>query len=181
MEQLLKKNFWGIVVILLVIANVATLAGIWYLKANRDRGITQQLNTANFIIKQVGFDTRQQLVYHQLVEEHRAHVGAIQSELKNAKDALFNSISDPGFSPGELDSLSSVIGNCEKRLDMLTYQHFKQVRALCKDQQKNKFDNIIKQVMRMMGPQGRRPPGPPPHQNGQRPPPPLDGPGPPPQ
>jgi len=69
-----------------------------------------------------------------------------------------------------------------------TFEHFKKVRALCNEEQKKKFDAIIKQAIGMMGQQqgrpqgpppdgnrnGMHPDGPPPMQDGQMPPPPPE-------
>ncbi|OCX53462.1 hypothetical protein BEL04_03940 [Mucilaginibacter sp. PPCGB 2223] len=187
MDQLLKNRMWGFIVGVLVLANIATLAGFWYLKLHTDinkpadtpRG---QENTKSFIIAQLGLNQSQQQAYGELVQHHRQNVGLIQERLHEAKDAFFNSLSDTKTTQVQLDSLSAHIVACESKLDMLTYEHLKKVRALCNDQQKEKFDNIIKQVLRMMGPAGGRPQGPPPPQ-GQGgnfpPPPPGDGQGPP--
>lgn len=181
MDQVLKNRMWGFIVGILVVANIATLGGFWYIKFHNNNAVglpRGQANTKNFIITQLGLNASQQQTYEQLVQQHRQKVGAIQEELHRAKDAFFNSVARPETSQAELDTLSSNIANYEKQLDMLTYQHFKQVRALCNNEQKAKFDNIIKQVMRMMGPGGGRPPRGP---GGDLPPPPEDGQGPPPQ
>jgi len=186
MDQVLKTKLWSLILGILVFANIATLAGFWYFKFHNGEQVALPQGgpggAAQFIIKQVGFDERQQHDYLELVSEHQQQVSVIRKKLRMNKDALFNSFGDPSFTQLALDTLTSAIGDCEKRLDMLTYRHFKQVRALCDAQQKIKFDNIIKQVMRMMGPMpGGRPPGPPPMGgNGNFPPPPPDGQGPPP-
>jgi periplasmic protein CpxP/Spy len=186
MDQVLKNRMWGFIVGILVVANIATLAGFWYLKLHSDKGSEQprgQYNTKQFIIARLGLNTAQQQAYDKLVQQHRENVGMVQEELRNAKDGFFNSIAHPETPQARIDTLTSTIAKAEKKLDLLTYEHFKKVRALCNDQQKLRFDNIIKQVMRMMGPAGGRPQGPPPPQQGQGgdfPPPPGDGQGPPP-
>ena len=184
MDQVLKNRMWGFIVGILVVANIATLAGFWYIKLHSDKIVELprgQASTKAFIVTQLGLNASQQQTYEQLVQQHRQNVGIIQEELRGAKDAFFNSVAHPETTQAQLDALSSNIANYQKELDMLTYQHFKKVRALCNDEQKVKFDNIIKQVMRMMGPAGGRPQGPPPPrgQGGDFPPPP-DGQGPPP-
>ena len=185
MDQLLKNRMWGLIVCILVLANMATLAGFWYIKLHSENKGRQlppgQANTKNFIIKQLQFDQSQQQAYTELVQQHRENVGAVQNQLRRAKDAFFDSISDPGTTQAQVDSLSAHIAGYERKLDVITYEHFKKVRALCNDQQKTKFDNIIKQALQMMGPAGGRPQGPPPQgQGGNFSPPPGDGQGPPP-
>lgn len=176
MDRVLKNRMWSFIVGLLVVANIATLAGFWYLKLRNDKIAEPpgQSNTKNFIITQLGLNGAQQQAYGKLVQQHRQNVQILQEELRNAKDEFFNSIAHPETPQAKLDTLASTIAKAEKSIDMLTYQHFKQVRALCNDEQKLKFDNIIKQVMRMMAPGGGRPQGPPPPRGpgGELPPPP---------
>jgi len=187
MDQLLRNRMWGFVVGVLVFANMATLAGFWYIKLHTNDNKTAalppgQANTKNFIIKQLQFDESQQQAYTELVRQHRENVSAVQQQLHQAKNAFFDSISNPETTQAQVDSLSARIAGCERKLDIITYEHFKKIRALCNDQQKAKFDNIIKQALQMMGPAGGRPQGPPPQgQGGNFPPPPDDGQGPPPQ
>jgi len=192
MDQVLKNKVWTTILAILFIANVGTLAGFWYIKLhgnNAANGPGGRPDASGFIIKQLNFNADQQAKYKQLIIEHQQDINQIQPQLHHAKDAFFSSIGQPVVPQAKLDSLSSAIGDYEKQLDMLTYQHFKKVRALCDAEQKAKFDQIIAQVMRMMGPMpGGRPQGPPPPRGdgGNYPPPPdgqgpLPGQGPPPQ
>ncbi|WP_315816860.1 hypothetical protein [Paraflavitalea speifideaquila] len=50
------------------------------------------------------------------------------------------------------------IGILQKQLDLITFQHFQRVRALCKPEQVLKFDTVVKEIVnRMTG--GWRNPG----------------------
>ncbi|MGZ3904989.1 MAG: hypothetical protein ACXVC6_14910, partial [Bacteroidia bacterium] len=46
------------------------------------------------------------------------------------------------------------------QMELLTYDHFKKIRAICKPDQQKKFDEVINKALEMMGPP--RPGGPPP-------------------
>jgi hypothetical protein len=77
------------------------------------------------------------------------------------------------------DSLAQLIANNQKQIELVTYSHFAQVRAICTDTQKAEFDKIIGDVIKKMNGPGNG--GPPPPREGQGPPPPPgDGQGPPP-
>ena len=181
MEAIYKNKLWSAVLLVLVIANVATLGIFWHYKMKEKPTTTEQgpANTANFVIAQTGFSMEQQLAYRKLIEEHQERVRSAQNDLRETKDQLFDMLSDTTVSQQKIDSLTGIIGKTEQALDAETFRHFKQVRALCTPVQKIKFDNIIKQVMRMMGPQAGRPQGPPPPDragaDGMPPPPPADG------
>lgn len=194
----MKSKFIGIVLVLLVMANIVTLGTFWYYKihhvsANAPAGGQGPSQAQAFVIKQVGFNTEQQKTYIALVQQHQQKVRALRDQLHTAKDNFFDLLSDTTASAKTIDTASSTIGRLEKELDELTFTHFKQVRAMCTSEQKVKFDNCIKEVMRIMAPPpGGRPQGPPPGgggfkdgpPNGMPPPgegPPPRGEGPPPQ
>jgi protein CpxP len=188
----MKNKLLGSILILLVLANIATLGVFWYYKihnmpASRPMGDERRGNgnASAFIIKQVGLDAKQQAAYAELVKQHQQKVRAVRDELHLAKDDFFNLLSDSTASPQVINAASLATGKLEQRLDVLTFEHFRQVRALCTAEQKIKLDNCIKQVMRMMAPPPGvgRPPGPPPGANGNpqdMPPPSPPGEGPPP-
>ena len=177
----MKNKFLGIVLVFLVIANLVTLGIFWYYKIHKSQqGPPEQGggNASAFIIKQVGFNAAQQKQYAELVKQHRLKVRSIRDELHIAKDQFFDMLSDTTVTAMQVDAASSNIGKLEKEVDVLTFEHFRQVRHLCTPEQKVKLDNCIKQVMRMMGPKpGGRPQGPPPDGRGM--PPPGEGPPPP--
>jgi hypothetical protein len=54
----------------------------------------------------------------------------------------------------DLDSLSEN----QDKIELLTFQYFKQVRALCDASQKQKFDKIIGEALKMMRPSPPPPP-----------------------
>lgn len=194
----MKNRLVGIVLVFLVLANIATLGVFWYYKihigaAGQATGHPgdRRAQASAFIIKQVGFTAAQQKQYLSLVQQHQQQVRRIREQLHLAKDALFDSLSDTTITQPRIDELAAAIAALDKELDIQTYAHFKQVRAICTPEQKIKLDNCIKQVMRMMAPPADERPGGPPRgeggsfgPQGQPPaggmPPPRDGEGPPP-
>lgn len=65
-------------------------------------------------------------------------------EMRKAKDSLFRLMTKPGISDSVVNSVADVIAQKQKALDLQTFNHFKNVRALCKDQaQAVKYDSAI--------------------------------------
>ncbi|MBK7306323.1 MAG: hypothetical protein IPI88_04325 [Chitinophagaceae bacterium] len=57
-----------------------------------------------------------------------------------------------------VESFSKKIGNLEEQRDVFTFRHFQKLRAICTNEQKIRFDSIIQQALRQMGPpRGPRP------------------------
>jgi polyhydroxyalkanoate synthesis regulator phasin len=185
---MMKNRLLGIVLILLVLANMVTLGIFWYYKIHNAQPPANQHGgrsaASAFIIKEVGLNAEQQKAYQELIRQHQEKVKALNEQLHFAKDSFFDMLSDSTVSATNINAASATIGKLEAEIDLLTFEHFKQLRKLCNADQKVKLDNSIKQVLRMMAPPGGgRPQGPPPPRgegrNGPQsdmPPPPGEGP-----
>jgi protein CpxP len=149
------KNKWLVAgIILLLLLNIATIALLWTGKPKqmppRQRG-----DAAEFIINEVGFDAAQQRQYHSLIDEHQKNSRALRDEIKIAKDKFFDQLSTSDSSDQGTKDASAEVMKRIQQLDMTTFEHFKQVRAICRPDQQKKFDAIIHNAIGLMGP---RPP-----------------------
>ncbi len=180
-----KNKWWLIAVIVLLAINTATLTIFWLerkghglLLGSHPKGAEAQA----FLIKELTLDSAQQVQYLVLVKAHRKSTNEIKKELKNAKDVFFTLLGDSTASEATVKQAADSASTVETQLDLLTFKHFQQIRSICTPAQKAKFVNVIKTVVRMMGPNQQRPQGPPPHglHQGERPngPPPEEGEGP---
>lgn len=153
-----NKKILTVLVVLLLVANAATIGLFWFKKENKP----QQLKggPAKFIIKELGLNNRQQEQYLVLVEKHQQGVRQLRDEIKEAKDDFFGLLSQPNLAEAEKQKAAKMVSAATEKLDLLTFNHFAEVRAICTAEQQKKFDNIIKQVIQMMGeqhPKGREP------------------------
>lgn len=167
-----NKKVLTILVLLLLIANVVTIALFW-LKGG-DKPTQIKGGPAKFIIKELNLNSQQQEQYLTLVEEHQTGVRRIRAEIKEAKDTFFGLLRQPQITEPEKIAASKKISAFTEQLDLFTLNHFAKLRAICDAKQQKKFDEIIKQVIQMMGEQRNRkgppplpdahhPDGPPPH------------------
>ena len=162
-----NKKILSVLVVLLLLANVATIAFFWFNKENKPE--QSRNGAALFIINQLNLDKSQQEKYLALVKEHQLGVRSIRDEIKVAKDNFFSLLSQSNVTEKEKQSAAKTISASTEKLDLFTFKHFAKVRSICNITQQQKFDTIIKQVMQMMGEQ---------HPNGRGPQhgPPMDGP-----
>ena len=152
-----KNKLLTWLVILLLIANAATIAMFWLGKPKRPPA--PQGSAIDFLIKELNLDAKQQEQYKKLADEHRQAAEKIRQQVKEAKDSLFDLIKDPAVSDSVKQARAAIAGKKIEQIDLLTLNHFQQVRQLCNTEQQKKFDMIIQQVTAMMG-QPRPPMGP---------------------
>src|SRR5262245_57364977 len=89
-----KRKFltWALVVLLL--ANIATIMVFWIDRSKRPqagRGRPDQ-----FLIKELAFDKQQEEKYRELVSAHRARAEQLRREVRDAKDHFFGLLQQPG-------------------------------------------------------------------------------------
>lgn len=149
-------------VIFLIIANVAVLATILIMhnKQGHQRG-----TPADYLVKELDLNEDQQNKLHTLAKEHHEQSEKIKEQIKKSRENFFNLISQSkNDSSKNIDSLRltflSETTTKLRELEQLTFDHFKQIRAICTPQQQKKFDEIIEDVLQMIasgppqGPQG---------------------------
>ena len=162
MNTITKSRLLSAVVILLLLANIATLATFWWTKVKAP--LPQQANgrAADFLIKELAFDVKQQAAYRQLINEEHEQTRGVKEALRASKDAFVELFKSDSINANQVQQVTAEAGKQQQLLDIAVIEHFRKVRVLCTDDQKKKFDTIIQQVLRMMvGPQG-----PPPNRNG---------------
>jgi protein CpxP len=76
-------------------------------------------------------------------------------------DLYFGMLKTDNPDKNKVDSVATLIGAKRKELATATFEHFQQLRAICRDDQKKLFDATIDDIARMVT--GPHPPDGPPH------------------
>ena len=166
------NNRWlSVVTLLLLTANIITLALLWTNKKNErdsDKPQPQQGGQVfEFITHELTLDSTQQQAYKKLREEHQAGVRPLQDSIRKAKDRFFDLMQDTNVTEYIIQEYSKKIGELEQQREVFNFKHFQKLRAICNKEQQIKFDKIIKDVLRRMG-GPKRPQGPPPPERDDR-------------
>ncbi len=159
---MLKNNRWlSIATLILLVANIVTLTLLW---TNKKNDATDKKDPPapvfEFLTKELQLNEQQQAAYKLLRDKHQADQKKFRDSIRKAKDALFSLLKQPNVADSLLQEYSRRATAFDQQLDIITFKHFQEVRALCNTEQQKKFDTIIQDVLRRMaGPRrGRRPP-----------------------
>ena len=136
---------------MLLLINIGTIAFIWLDKKPPHRPGGVPGGPAKFIIKELRLSPKQEADFMALVKEHRQMANNNRDRIDELREQLFTQLIKPEANVNPV-ALSDSIATREKAIDLGTYQHFAKVKALCDDRQKKHFDEIIKQILDMMGP-----------------------------
>lgn len=161
------NNRWlSVVTLLLLTANIVTLALLWTNK-NKETGGDKFPPPAQgrgevfeFLTNELKLSSAQQEAYRKLRDEHQAGQKELQDNIRKAKDALFSLLKQPGVADSLVHMYSRKAVEADQQLDEFTFRHFQKLRAICNAEQQEKFDKIIQDALRRMVPPRRQEPPP---------------------
>jgi Spy/CpxP family protein refolding chaperone len=157
MNTVAKNKLLTWLVILLLVANAASIAMFWLSRGKKPpapKGTPQE-----FLVRELKLDSKQQEQFDVLRKEHRKAADQLREKIKEAKESFFDLLKQANVTDSLKQSAAKNVSTYTEELDLLTLDHFQKLRALCTAEQQKKFDEIIQQVTRMMG-APRPPPGP---------------------
>jgi periplasmic protein CpxP/Spy len=177
MEPTAKNKVLYIILALLVILNVVSLGSMWLMKC-RDRhpmgpmgpgmqhqqgmqphhpGMPPMMDGKMFLSEELKFTPEQNEKFAKLRDEHFTSSRKLMEEMHKSMDDMMEQVkTKDGDAKAEEYAVKS--SGIQKELQLLAYKHFKSIREICDDKQKEKFDSILKDVTKMMAPQGPPPP-----------------------
>jgi protein CpxP len=156
-----SKKIITLLILVLFAVNLITLGCFWFgRKHGPSSGMPEHGGPAAFLIRELKLTEDQQQQFEKLKRAHHEHIEQVQDSLHELRELFFHelSVSDTR----KADSLAKVIGEKQSSIERITFDHFKQVRAICTPEQQKRFDEVIQEALRMMGGPPGGPHGPPP-------------------
>ena len=141
-----NTRFLKIVIVFLLLINLGTISFMWFNKPHHNDRV------GGFFEKELQFTPKQVSLFEGLKEEHRSKMDVLKEESKKLHDAYFDLLKNPSVDPTSVTQKASEIAKVKEKEELVTFYHFQKVRAICDDNQKIKFDKIIKEAARMMAP-----------------------------
>ena len=164
-----KSRWFGAIIILLLLINAATIIFLFIGKNKHHLPPPQNGGAFAFLVKELALDSNQKNEYQKLRDQHGNSVEGLRMQLKNNKDSLFDLLKVSSVADANVHQKLDSIASLNRKIDEITFSHFKQVRAICNPQQQIKFDEVIAQAMQMQAPKQEHPHRRPPP-NGEKPP-----------
>ena len=142
-----KIRLLSIVVGLLLVLNLVIL--FLLVPGKRDgsfRGMPEhdREGPKRMIIKKLRFDKEQVAEYEKLIQLHRHAVSDLEDQIKETKRNLYLTLSDKKQTGR--DSLENRLGQLQKLMEAVHYNHFADIRNLCKPGQLPYFDELSRKL-----------------------------------
>lgn len=139
------KTLW-IVIVILTALNIATLISLWLVQ-NPDEPLPsprQRTATRPFLERRLNFTESQSEAYSNLRQAHFQKAGRIYSQIRNQKSRLYSEL-DAGDTA--YTDIAERIGQLHAELEILTFEHFRQVRELGDPEQQRRMDSVMQDVV----------------------------------
>ena len=143
MKNIVKIKLTNWLIVLLITANVATLAFFWVGHLKNERANSPK----EFLAAKLNFSGSQRDAYFELAKEHNEAAKIIREQVKIDKDNFFQLLKSDTIIDSARNNAAGRVSMSIQSLDILTFEHFKKVRTLCTAAQKPKFDELIQKMV----------------------------------
>lgn len=167
--DIFKKYRWmtaGFVTMLLL--NLVLVATVWftYLRP-RPAGPEFQMRTQQWLASELEFSAEQRRQLGELQHQHMQAMHQHMNQIQEYRRQLF--LARQQEDAPRNDSLTARIGRMQAEMEQSLSHHFQQIREICTPEQRQRFDEVLQQVLqrtdrqqgmqRRQQPQGQRRPG----------------------
>jgi periplasmic protein CpxP/Spy len=108
------------------------------------------------IIELLHFDNEQVTQYEALIKHHRESIRTLRDNLRETKSNLYHTLNEENSA--DKDSLTNELGALQKKIEAVHYNHFMEIKKLCKPDQLGYFNTLTDELADFFNPEkeGRR-------------------------
>jgi len=137
-------------VIVLVILNISMIVFFMVIKPREFKDFR---NGSRIIItEKLNFNEPQKEQFKKVIEKYIQKIKIYESQILNTKENLYLQLSQPQVNLKTRDSLISVLGDLQKQVETARFEHFKQIREICRTpEQKADFKALTLELAKKIG------------------------------
>lgn len=143
------------IIAILVIANLALLAYFFWPRDKKSHGGRESSKpdmVSYSLEKSVGFDDQQMTKYSEIKKSHKEKIKPLFDSLRISRENFYKLLQQQD-ADSSLQISVQTIGARQEAIDVQIYNHFKEIRAICRPEQYPAFDSMVqKAVMKMSAP-----------------------------
>ena len=136
-----RKYFYIIIICLLLVSNFVLL----YFVLQKPKDGFNPNGPKNIIIEKLQFDEEQVVLYQKLIDQHRKDIRENDAKILMLKNDLYSYLKIKGNATA-IDSLTTEIGIIQKQIEEIHFNHFLDIKTLCKPEQLSKFNKLSEEL-----------------------------------
>ena len=145
MENKPLKN-WKIFAFILIALNIILIALLILGRPPHRQGGN---DPGKYIVEKLKFTDQQEAAFEKLKEAHHEAVLDLRKEGDELRKSFFNGLISDSSSSNK-DSLANKIAENQKQMELVTYNHFEEVKKMCNPEQKQIYNGIIQNVIKQL-------------------------------
>jgi len=146
-----KTRLISFIAIGLLITNLLMVAFIFFNKPQH----AMLDGPKKIIAERLHFDTKQIADYDKLIAVHRVEIRIKDSLIRQAKNELYSSINSNNTTLK--DSLENKLGQLQIDIEEINYNHFLDIKKLCKENQLTYFNDLVKDLAQLFARPNQKP------------------------
>ena len=139
-----KSKFLTIIVIALLVCNLSLIGFIFSHKPGKH----ERNNPRNFIIEKLDLTENQIEEYEILIASQKPLFKEKKMLLHEKENQLYMLLQGTAEESAP-EVLSNEIGTLQRQIEILQYNHFKDIKALCKPNQIGRYDELMTEISRV--------------------------------
>ena len=145
-----RNKLFIIAIVILVLLNISTLSYLFFSQHNHPPfgKAPHEGGPKKMIIERLRFSKDQENKFELLVQEHRNAVDSLNRISFELQNNYYDLLKHKSFNSSTLDSLSNQIGLNQEAIVFNNFKHFEKIKFICDDEQKNKFNALIDDILR---------------------------------
>jgi len=136
-----KVKFLSIIAIGLLISNLVLVGFMLFKKPKHPMGEGPK----KIVIEKLHFDDKQVGQYEAIIKEHQKKIRTSDEKILSIKNALYTTLTKEN-SATERDSLINQIASVQAEIENIHYNHFVEMKALCKPEQQKYFEALTQEI-----------------------------------
>ena len=98
------------------------------------------------IIQKLHFDEEQQKQYEVLVQDHRQKSREMNSNARDLRNKLYSLLKSEHIDTAQQALITDQIAENQKKTEEINIDHFQKIKALCKPDQLEAFNNLVDEL-----------------------------------
>lgn len=150
-----KITFLTIVVIVLILLNIVVLGFVFTKENHPSLPEGRRPEPKDIIIKKLHFDEAQQEKYKAEITKHRKEIRELDKAIRENKHKLYDLLATT-YTEQQKDSLIGVIVDNQRKVEETHFNHFQDIKAICKPDQLEYFNELTRELPKLFAPQRPR-------------------------
>lgn len=146
-----KTKILTILSISMVIINAALLTFIFWKPHHGHHPHPRHHGPRDIIIQKLDLNEEQIVLYDNMIKLHKEAIEKDDEKIRALKSKLYQNLGEGGDQSNE-EGLLTQLSRTQQDIERLHLQHFKQLKALCKGNQVEKFNALTKELAKLFAP-----------------------------